>query len=78
MATDRHGRELKIGQIVEIQHCVGRYGQTRIEEGEITHFGLGGVTLDGWKWVTIAPNGYHKHDDIEHGHEIWTEIVEDA
>jgi hypothetical protein len=73
--TDRAGKPLKLGQRVRVKHCVGRYGQTRIDEGVITAVGPGGVTLDQTKWVTVNPRGYYKHQDFEHGHEIWTEIV---
>jgi hypothetical protein len=73
--TDRTGKPLEIGQRVRVQHCVGRYGQTHVEEGVITHMGPGGVTLDSTHWVTVDPDGYHKHEDFEHGHEVWTLIV---
>lgn len=28
--------------------------------------------------VSVPPNGYHKHDDFEHGHEVWIEVVNPA
>jgi len=74
--TDRAGRALALGQRVRIQHCVGRYGQTQVSEGIITDMGPGGVTLDNTRWVTVSPNGYHRHQDFEHGHEVWTKIVD--
>jgi hypothetical protein len=85
---DRHGRQLEVGQIVRVQHCVGRYGQTDIVEGRIKAISpYGVVTLDqawgrgstqivaGVVTVTVSRTGYDKLDDFEHGHEKWTEII---
>jgi hypothetical protein len=73
---DRHGRLLRLGDLVRVQHCVGRYGQTQITEGRVTALGeYGGLTLDGARYVVVPPEGYHRHVDFEHGHETWVEIV---
>ena len=77
--TDRNGRPLKVGQRIRVQHCIGRYGQTEIVSGVITHIvTYCGATLDGNRYVTIPHNGYSKHNDFEHGHEKWAEIIEEA
>jgi hypothetical protein len=82
---DRHGIKLEVGQVVRVQHCVGRYGQTEIVEGRIADISAyGGITLDqavsrgrslGKVYVTVTRKGYEKFDDFEHGHEKWTEVL---
>jgi hypothetical protein len=82
---DRHGTQLKVGQVVRVQHCTGRYGQTEIVDGRIAEISPhGGLTLDqaisrgrflGKTYVTVTRKGYEKFNDFEHGHEKWTEIL---
>jgi hypothetical protein len=86
---DRRGRQLEVGQIVRVQHCIGRYGQTEIVEGRIKEISpYGGVSLDNIDrlavrrgqstetiYVTVTRTGYEKFEDFEHGHEKWTEII---
>ena len=46
VGQDRNGREIKIGDAVRIQHCVARYGETQVDEGELLSVDkYGGVTL---------------------------------
>jgi hypothetical protein len=84
---DRTGQQISVGQIVRIQHCIGRYGQTEIVEGQIESISpYGGVTLRqairdgvslGTIYVTVTRTGHEKFDDFEHGHEKWTQIIRD-
>jgi hypothetical protein len=62
--TDRTGEtEIVVGQRLRIQHCVGRYGETRIHEGVAE-------TIDRIRGVTLRLD--------EHGHEAWIEVLEPA
>ena len=104
--VDRHRKPLEIGQKLRVQHCVGRYGQVRIDEGVIDQIDttFRGVTIKltqpGYRYfrdrrepvaagqpLYLALSGefdiargqfhcYRKHDDFEHGHEAWAEIVD--
>lgn len=47
---DRYGVPLEVGQRVRVQHCVGRYGQTRIVTGILRKIGQYGNV-----YVTTEP-----------------------
>jgi hypothetical protein len=45
--VDKNGREIAAGQRLRVQHCVGRYGQVRVDEGVVEQLDTvyRGVTL---------------------------------
>ena len=80
---DVNGKIVKVGDLVEIQYCSGRYGQTTKVQGIITKMN-GGVTLDDELYLSNPFNydhnsgnyiGYNKHDDYEHGHETYVKKI---
>ena len=51
---DMHGRIVSHGVEVEIQHCVGLYGQTQKVRGRV-------VTIDQYGGVRLLVNGRHQY-----------------
>jgi hypothetical protein len=49
--VDRNGTRLEKGQTVRVQHCVGRYGQTRTVTGTLD----GDVDLYGGMQIVLGP-----------------------
>ena len=76
---DRNGKPIHVGDRIRYQHCVGRYGQTAISETVVTqaHYPYGQIANAGFHldWGRNVLVGYYKHDDVEHGHETWVEII---
>jgi len=80
--VDRNGRQLYVGDRIRAQVCVGRYGQTAIVETTVStaHETYGQISAN---LRTIAFHlrdgklvGYREHDDVEHGHETWVEVLD--
>jgi len=76
---DRHGHQIHVGDRLRYQHCTGRYGQTSISETVVTqpHYPYGSIDsahfhLD---FDHLVLRGFHHHDDFEHGHTTWVEIL---
>lgn len=85
---DRHGVQIKVGDQLRAQVCVGRYGQTRIIETTVTedHWPLCSLYVAGGPYGGYSINShfdfdgrvlrcYHQHRDFEHGHEQWAEVI---
>lgn len=77
---DRHGKQIHVGDRIRYQYCSGRYGQTAIGEClvEQSHYPYGQI---GHATFYLTPDrtameGRHVHEDFEHGHEKWVEIIE--
>jgi hypothetical protein len=78
--VDRYGTRLHVGDTIRYQHCTGPYGQTRIGTTVVTEsrydypmIGHAGFEHDS---KTGTLRGYRKHEDFEHGHEKWVEVVQ--
>lgn len=76
---DRHGRQIFVGDRLRIQYCTGRYGQTAVvtmtvetEHWPYCSIGKGRQSLDAKRNALV---GYYKHNDFEHGHEAWIEVI---
>ena len=79
--VDRFGCQLHVGDRIRAQVCVGRYGQTSIVETIVPNahepYGLisAGVRTIGFHYRDGKLIGQHVHNDYDHGHETWVEIV---
>lgn len=87
--VDRHGKPVHLGDRVRVQHCIGRYGQVRIDEGVVSgdgtaQYGMVPVRTDDGrlvgadiKYTSGSPVGvcFDVFDDFEHGHETWLEVI---
>jgi hypothetical protein len=76
---DRHGERIHVGDKLRVQHCVGRYGQTKVEEMTVTEahwtycqHGVAGTEYD---FAANVLRCKHTHHDFEHGHDTWAEII---
>jgi hypothetical protein len=81
---DMNNKILKKGDLVEVKHCVGRYGQTQTVQGELTDINnSGGITLDDgelyiafpWSHKDGKSIGFDKFEDYEHGHESYVKKI---
>lgn len=90
---DRHGVRIHLGDRLRAQVCIGPYGQTEIIEIEVTevHWQYcqspsGTKSRDGrfhsasteYDFKEHVLRCYRKHEDVEHGHEQWAEIIQKA
>jgi hypothetical protein len=79
---DRNGRQLHVGDRIRAQVCVGPYGQTAIVETTVTnaHEPYGQISANtrtiGFHYRDGKLVGQHVHNDFEHGHETWVEILD--
>lgn len=80
---DRHGERIHVGDTLRAQCCVGRYGQTRIITFKVKEAYWpycqqcveGCVVGTDYDRDAEALRCAHVHNDFEHGHETWAEIV---
>jgi hypothetical protein len=86
---DKNRKPVVDGARVAVQHCTGRYGQTQLHEGKLLRitstsvwieldtgdplFIPGVFHLDRQEAKTLT--GYNKHEDYEHGHETWLQVL---
>jgi len=86
--VDRHDKRIHVGDRMRAQVCVGPYGQTAIVEFTVTekcwtYCQHTAVDRSGKPQCVSAeydPKAkvlrcYHRHQDVEHGHETWAEII---
>ncbi len=85
--VDRHGRQLKVGDTLLAQVCIGRYG--RVKQVQVTvnepHYQLpfldapgGGVINFHYDAESHLLRGYYDHTDVEHAHEQWCDVIASA
>lgn len=105
--VDRNGDAISIGASVQVNHCIGPYGQMQIDEGVVVEFDdrYRGVTLKLTKPARyLVRNSVHYlkpgalryyalpienvferplkcvrvHNDVEHAHTAWVQVVSAA
>lgn len=76
---DRHGKRIHLGDRLRAQVSIGRFGQVRVIEVTVTEQHWYYCQFEG-----IATNFdfkgqvlrcYSKWEDVEHGHELWAEVI---
>lgn len=79
--VDRNGQQIHVGDTIRAQVCTGRYGQTAIVETVVLneHEPYGQIYAKtrtiSFEFKNGILKGHHLHNDFEHGHETWCEIV---
>lgn len=77
--VDRNDRRIQVGDRIRYQHCTGSYGQTAVSEAVVTesHYPYGQIGSAAFylDFGASVLRGYHRHDDWEHGHETWVEVL---
>lgn len=82
---DRHGTRIHVGDTLRAKVCTGPYGQTKIVTAVVTdaHWQYCQMNVPGnligtaFDFKARVLRCYHKHEDYEHGHETWAEVVKD-
>lgn len=84
---DVDARQIHVGDKLEWEETAGRYGQTKLGSGTVTHEMLqgssivtdGGLVRTDWEWKPKdGPEGLycrHENRDPEHAHKTWARIV---
>lgn len=76
---DKDGVQLTVGDMIQYQHCVGRYGQTAICIGIVTqrHYptGMIGSAVFRFDHASRTLIGSSVHEDPVHGHETWVKVM---
>lgn len=84
---DRNGRQLRVGDTLLAQVCIGRYG--KVKQVQVTvdepHYQLAFLDAPGGGVINFhcdheahVLRGYLNHTDVEHAHEQWSEIIASA
>lgn len=80
--VDRNGVRICVGDTLRVKHCVGPYGQTRTSEMTVTEahwqYCQHGVAATRFDFQTNTLRCASVHNDFEHGHETWAEIIKRA
>lgn len=79
LMVDRNGTQIHVGDRIRYQYCSGRYGQTAIGETIVTesHYQYGSIGNAAFRFdfKTDQLVGKHSHNDFEHGHQTWVEVL---